>query len=641
MVKAITARRTQPAWGASVAIEDRFRPLVAELEKLAEIRPDAYRRRVMWRAWLGYGYIVVVLTGLVVAIALIAGVVLLGGRSVLLLKPALVIVLVIAAILRALWVKADPPKGIEVTRSEAPGLFAMLDEVRAKVGGRKNNAPRADTVLIAPEFNAAIVQRPRLGVFGWHRNYVVIGLPLLRALAQDEVMAVIAHEYGHLSGGHGKSGQWIYRVRMTWLQLSQSLGGTVAGRIFQRFFRWYGPWFNAYSFVLARSNEYEADRASALVAGAAGAARALTRVAAEARRYEAFWQDLWGEGGLERESVSPHTLMGAHFVRPMAGSDVREALDAALAETTDIHDTHPSLRDRLSALGEAVPVLEPLGQSGADALLGADLTQVLAQKLDAEWWERAARNWQARQAQLRATREALARLEAHRDDLDEDESWQYQVLLEQAGRDAEALSLAVRRFGEQPASREARLAAGRLQLQAGHVIGLDLMRPILDEIQPSRSQGAALRAAIDYLARFDRENPLRAELARRLEAVTSWQRSVEAELNRLDEGAVIEPADLTGGPLAALRERAQAVPGLKRLWLARRTLRADETVVQYVVLYAVDGVRASGAAARAFPQDALAVLTACGNAMVVDLSPRTMWLKRRLNKLPGARLIGT
>ena len=89
------------------------------------------------------------------------------------------------AILRALWVKAAPPKGIAVTRAEAPNCSPMLDKVRAKVGG-----PKAHTVLIAAEFNAAIVQRPRLGVFGWHRNYVVIGLPLLRALSRDEVMAV-------------------------------------------------------------------------------------------------------------------------------------------------------------------------------------------------------------------------------------------------------------------------------------------------------------------------------------------------------------------------------------------------------------------------------------------------------------------
>jgi hypothetical protein len=34
-------------------------------------------------------------------------------------------------------------------------------------------------VLVTPEFNASIAQVPRLGVFGWHRNYLRIGLPLM------------------------------------------------------------------------------------------------------------------------------------------------------------------------------------------------------------------------------------------------------------------------------------------------------------------------------------------------------------------------------------------------------------------------------------------------------------------------------
>ncbi len=633
MSKAITARRAQPAWGASVAIEDRFRPLVAELEDLAQSKPEAYRRRVFWRACLGYGYIALVLFGLLAGVAALAAVAIWVARSALLLKPALILLVAVFAVLRALWVKGDPPTGVAVTRRQAPALFAMLDEVRAKVGG-----PKPDVVLIAADFNAAIQQRPRLGAFGWHRNYVVIGLPLLRALSRDEVMAVIAHEYGHLSGGHGKSGQWIYRVRMTWLRLSQSLGGTVTGRIFQRFFNWYGPWFNAYSFVLARSNEYEADRASALVTGAKGAARALTRVAAEARRYDAFWHDLWGETGLERETVSPHALMGAHFVKPMSGRDVREALNVALTEETDIHDTHPSLSDRLAALGEAVPELEPVGVNGAEALLGSDLTQSLASRLDAEWWGRAAKNWQARQAQLKTMRDALAQLEA-KDELSEDESWQYQGLLEQAGRDDEALTLAMRRFAEHPADRGARLAAGRLQLAAGHAIGLDVIRPILDEPRPSQGQGVALQSTIDYLARQDPENPERASLGERLEEVAQWHRTVQAELNRLTEAAVLEGADLPEMALAALHERAAAVPRLKGLWVARRTLRADDSISQYVVLYAIDGARAQGLT-QAFTQDVLNILTENGNALVVDFNSSTAWLRARLDRIPGARLLG-
>jgi len=45
--------------------------------------------------------------------------------------------------------------------------------------------------------------------------------------------------------------------------------------IFEVFFDWYAPYFGAYSFVLARAREYEADRCSVEVVGKANAARAL------------------------------------------------------------------------------------------------------------------------------------------------------------------------------------------------------------------------------------------------------------------------------------------------------------------------------------------------------------------------------
>src|SRR5687768_18129818 len=45
--------------------------------------------------------------------------------------------------------------------------------------------------------------------------------------------------------------------------------------MFERFFNWYAPYFEAYSFVLARAQEYEADRCSVLVSGKENSARAL------------------------------------------------------------------------------------------------------------------------------------------------------------------------------------------------------------------------------------------------------------------------------------------------------------------------------------------------------------------------------
>ena len=131
----------------------------------------------------------------------------------------------------------------------APKLFELIDEVCSQVDG-----PRLHNVLLTEDFNAGIVQTPRLGPFGWQRNHLLIGLPLLQALSPAEFRAVLGHEYGHLSGNHGRFSGWIYRVRQTWTQLLTTLHEQRRhfSFIFEWFLDWYAPFFNAYSFVLAR-----------------------------------------------------------------------------------------------------------------------------------------------------------------------------------------------------------------------------------------------------------------------------------------------------------------------------------------------------------------------------------------------------
>src|SRR5207302_1627710 len=121
---------------------------------------------------------------------------------------------------------------------------------------------------------------PRLGIFGWYRNYLLIGLPLMQCLSGPQFEAVLAHELGHLSRGHARLGNWIYRLRRVWMRLDSALAqrpqlgsGAIRGLL-----HWYVPYFNACSFPLARRNEFEADASSVQLTSADSAAQALTNV---------------------------------------------------------------------------------------------------------------------------------------------------------------------------------------------------------------------------------------------------------------------------------------------------------------------------------------------------------------------------
>src|SRR5690606_34102830 len=155
---------------------------------------------------------------------------------------------------RAFLTPLDPPEGRPVTPAEAPKLFSTLAKLRKQLGG-----PAIHHVLIDGRFNAAIMQRPRWGLFGRHTNYLILGLPYLLGVPPKEVLATIAHEYGHLCGNHGKLGAWVYRQRRTFDALAdkvqQGADGNWALAGMAALLRKCMPYYDAYTFVLSRQNE--------------------------------------------------------------------------------------------------------------------------------------------------------------------------------------------------------------------------------------------------------------------------------------------------------------------------------------------------------------------------------------------------
>lgn len=238
--------------------------------------PQGYRRKVAVFAAVGHAWI---------ALCLIAGLALnWWGLSHLLrgqVRPGWIFILLGGAglawsSLRSLFVRLDaPPTGVRLTREEAPALFKLISQVRRKVHG-----PRLHEVYIDDQFNASISQLPRRGLMGGHLNRLQIGLPLMMALDVPRLSAVLAHEYGHLRGNHGRFAAWIYRTRLSWMRMNDHLAdeNSLAGWLNGRFMRWYVPRFLAQSFALARQDEYEADRISAKLVGAQTAGAALIEI---------------------------------------------------------------------------------------------------------------------------------------------------------------------------------------------------------------------------------------------------------------------------------------------------------------------------------------------------------------------------
>ena len=179
----------------------------------------AYRRSVAAFAALGYAW---VLGCLALAVGILMWVVpqLLHGRF----RLALVWALLGAGgllwvSLRALWVRFDEPaRAWRSQRWMHPTCSRPWRASAARSRGRPIHK-----VTLTDEFNASIQQLPRFGLLGGAVNHLSIGLPLLMALDRPRFLAVLAHEYGHLRGDHGRFAAWIYRTRLSWMRLNHSL----------------------------------------------------------------------------------------------------------------------------------------------------------------------------------------------------------------------------------------------------------------------------------------------------------------------------------------------------------------------------------------------------------------------------------
>lgn len=364
--------------------------LVNQLEGYARKHPTSYRWRVIFLVILGYVYIVGVL----------------GGLALLLLAfMAIPYAILVAVGLGSLfWVRIPPPRGVRIDRTHFPQLFTEIDRLCAYL-----KTPVPDQVILTNALNAAVLQAPKLGLFGWYTNYLLLGLPLMQSVSPDQFRATLAHEFGHLSGNHSRFSGWIYRIRYAWLRLAQQQGDRASILLYP-FFKWYEPFFRAYTFVLSRRDEHFADLCAAEYAGVQNAAEDLIQIYVKSAHANDIWSDIYRQS-CQRENPPEQavsTLLD-QLQRTIKPELAQTWLEMTLAQQTDHEDTHPSLSERLEAYGYRYSnrnygkVPFPIEKTAAEYFLGNDIAWAIAQ-LDAQWLDENAKFWrqQYARAQVRS-----------------------------------------------------------------------------------------------------------------------------------------------------------------------------------------------------------------------------------------------
>jgi Zn-dependent protease with chaperone function len=613
--------------------EQQFDELVSRLENEAQRSPRSYKLKLGAFALLGYVYIGAVLLLLVAILGALAAAIV-AGKGAALIKLAIPVIVLIGVVLKSLWVKLEAPHGRRLTRCAHPRLFEMIDEVRRRAG-----APRAHEVLLTNELNAAIVQVPRLGLFGWQKNYLILGLPLLQLLSLDELKAVLAHEFGHLSGAHGRFGAWIYRVRAGWSRLNDSLRATKhwGQFLFVPFFDWYAPRFAAYSFVQARRQEYEADALAAETVGAAALANALVRLNLKGEELERdYWPSVFKTADEHpTPSVTPFRgLMSAERrgFMPQAAERLRQALERA----TSTADTHPCLRDRLAALGRVAAVPHEPAGSAAEALFGAKLAE-LAEHFDREWHGAVAEWWRNRHAHVQNGRTRLAELAARRDELGDVELYEYALLVEEFEDRGKAFELYKTLVTEGGAKLGAKYAYARLLLERDGDAAIALLEEVMRESPATTLPACDL--IVGYLRSEGREREAQPYIDRYYARAEHEHKARVARETLLVRDTWL-PATLGAESRAALeaalsKHRKQ----VSKAYLVRKRTPDGEPPLHVVGVLRRVSVFESSKAKQRFINQLAADTRTDEEILFIWLNGEHKGFMKRFKKVPGSRLV--
>lgn len=431
----------------------------------------------------------------------------------------------------------------------------------------------------------------------------------MQALSPEEFRAVLAHEFGHLSGNHGRFGGWIFRVKRTWIQAIDELerrqnsgdrrvrvAASISHSMLGPFFRWYASKLDGCAFVLSRAQEGQADLCAADLTSREAMAAALANMEV---RGSFLSEEVWGR--LYKEAESPELDPGV--VRRIAASlaeGMEEAtavtyLVSALQEETGLQDSHPCLRERLQGLGFKLEPSDPeslatwmkrlgvgsqMRDSAADCFFGPP-ENGLHTELAKQWKSQVAPSWKEQFEERRKISQRLEALRAKRESaaISENESLELASLAESLDPPL-ALEIVQHLASSESTRGQAHLIWGRILLDRGDPAGIDHIEKAISADIHLVFPGC--NAASAYLRHSGRESEAAAYDQRYNQAQVTFQLA-QKERQGITLGDRLLSHELNDAAVDRLAALFSEYPHLEKAYVARKEVAYLPQIPYYII----------------------------------------------------------
>lgn len=402
-----------------------------------------------------------------------------SGQTIVIL--AIIVFGILKGTFKALFLKIPKPEGILLKEKNAPELYQLIKGIR-----KSTKCPKIHYIMLNYDFNAFISERPSIGTFGWFRRYLVIGLPLFITLNEAELKAVIAHECGHLSKSHGKSGLKIYRAKTLWESISKELikDGDHGGFLVNKFIKRYIPALNSLYFSIIKNQEFQADKIALSVVDKQTFADSLVKLSLYNYLAESsFWPEIKRLNHEMPEPVEDLFLrMEDILAKPIPREVSTSYIDGIMAYRSLPCSTHPSYIERIEALGAEVPTISEITNTSLRSIFKKSGSEILT-TCNKNWYDAALGRWKEYYDHMSSMKNRLDELEKkeNTEELTVDDMLERAFLMEEVvGIDSalDDFKLVKEKYPDNLASD---YNIGRLLTYRGEEAGVEILRKIMEK----------------------------------------------------------------------------------------------------------------------------------------------------------------
>ncbi len=265
--------------------------------------------------------------------------------------------------------------GRPLERADAEPLFAMLDDLRERLG-------------VGPVSKVRLKPAPMIGVtrvrrldrtFGRECRALVIGIPLFRALSVEELRGALAHELAHFAGGDVQRGRIVNDAfrRIGLMRAVLERGGFLLTWVnpIWWYVRGYGSLLRRGAGRIRRAQEVRADALAASIVGVETYARALVKTAALGLCFGRMAPGVLIRAAEEKRGIDNFYREFGEVLDGLSAVGRRRLVRDVLRQQPQGPTDHPALRDRLESLGIRRPARDDAEAVRANGVVG-DLDQV-------------------------------------------------------------------------------------------------------------------------------------------------------------------------------------------------------------------------------------------------------------------------